>query len=94
MPKRIKVLCMWVLEVEIPTAEENPDYDAEFDIEENHCPATGRVGVALEEIFHKSDEAGVCPMCPGGTNIILTEEQYAALVNMKTQSAVRKLLFP
>ncbi len=89
---KIKVLCLYVVEVEVP---DDPEYDAPFDIEENHCPGTGLVGVALEEQIHRCDKKGVCWACPHGSNIILTEERAAVLAKRFTsQRDVLSILFP
>lgn len=72
--RTIYVKCSFVIPVEIP---DNPDYDAIFDIEENHCPGTGRVGVALDRHIKQSDEAGVCWACnlKGKNEIVEPERQ-------------------
>lgn len=50
----------------------DPEYDAKFDIEENHCPGTGRVGAALDAIRDDFDKNSVCWACAlGGENEIL-----------------------
>jgi GTP cyclohydrolase III len=46
---------------------------AEFDIEENHCPGTGRVELSLRSITKDFEDHGVCAACAlGGDNKILT----------------------
>ena len=67
--KTIRVRCTFVLDVEVP---DHPDYDAQFDIEENHCPGTGSVGAALEAAIAFGREHGICWACPsGGKNEIV-----------------------
>lgn len=73
--KKIKVLCSYVLEIEVPEDEED-GYDAEFDIEENHCPGTGRVGAALKERMEACDKSSTCWACPEGKNEIIWDSQY------------------
>ena len=58
--KTIKVRVTFTLPVEIPDDE---DYDANFDIEENHCPGTGRVGNAIEAHIKKHDGLNMCWGC-------------------------------
>ncbi len=57
---KIKVWCSYTIEVDVPDAA---DYDAQFDIEENHCPGTGRVGAAFEAHKARCDAASVCWAC-------------------------------
>ena len=58
--KTIMVQCSFTIPVEVP---DNDDYDAFFDIEENHCPGTGIVGGALMEHIKKHDESNTCWAC-------------------------------
>lgn len=58
--KTIKVKCTFVIPVEVP---DDPDYNEVFDIEINHCPGTGLVGVALDEHIKKHDEQHTCWAC-------------------------------
>lgn len=53
----IKVQVTLIVPVEIP---DDPDYDMHFDIEENHCPGTGRVGAAIEKTIEECSENFVC----------------------------------
>ena len=55
--RTIHVRCTFVVPVEVP---DNPSYDAVFDIEENHCPGTGRVGAAFRRYMDECDEVGTC----------------------------------
>jgi len=65
---KIKVRCSYTIEVEVP---DDADYDAQFDIEENHCPGTGIVGAALDAHRAQCDSRGVCWACAlGGTSEI------------------------
>jgi len=75
--KTIHIRCTFVIPVEVP---DDPEYNATFDIEENHCPATGLVGRAIDRHIEKCDEAGVCWACTlGGTNEIVEPEVKAHL---------------
>jgi hypothetical protein len=56
----VKVRCTFVIEVEIP---DDPDYNVEFDLVENHCPGTGIVGAALEKYMKACEERSVCWAC-------------------------------
>jgi hypothetical protein len=68
---KIKVRCSYTIEVEV---SDHPDYDAQFDIEESHCPGTGVVGAAFDAHRARCDAAGVCWACNlGGKNEIVAE---------------------
>jgi hypothetical protein len=70
MSRTVHVRCTFTIPVEVP---DSSDYDAVFDIEENHCPGTGLVGQAIEEHVERCDEQGICWACQlGGTNEIVT----------------------
>lgn len=56
----IMVRCTFTIPVEVP---DDPDYDAGFDIDENHCPGTGRVGAALDAVMAKHAAASTCWAC-------------------------------
>lgn len=58
--RKVKVRCSFVVEVEVP---DDPDYDAQFDLEENHCPGTGVVGAAFDRAYLKGNAAGTCWAC-------------------------------
>ena len=69
----IQVRCTYVLPVEVPDAS---DYDAYFDIEENHCPGTGLVGAALEEHMKSHEKRSTCWACAlGGTCEIVGNQE-------------------
>lgn len=69
----IYVRCSFVIPIEIP---DDPEYNAEFDIEENHCPGTGIVGRAVDAAIAKGDEEGYCWACMfGGKNEIVDSLQ-------------------
>lgn len=57
---RIKVRCSYLLEIDVP---DDPEYDAVFDIEENHCPGTGIVGAAFEKVRAECDAKRICWAC-------------------------------
>ena len=63
MPQTIKVKVELTIPVEIPTKEEDPNYDPVFDIEENHCPNTGIVGDTLDKIIKEFNEKHLCWAC-------------------------------
>ncbi len=68
----IKVRCSFVIDVEVP---DDPDYDVEWDIEENHCPGTGLVGSAVEAVMNDAEGRGVCWACNlKGKNEIVRDE--------------------
>lgn len=46
-----------------------------FIIEENDCPGTGKVGLAVRELVEKNYESGTCLICAAnGENKIIEEE--------------------
>lgn len=57
--KTIRVKCTFVITIEVPKS----NYDEYFDIEENHCPGTGFVGIAIDKHIEKSDKENVCWAC-------------------------------
>jgi len=64
---KVRVRCTYLVEVELPD-----DADVKFIIEENGCPGTGAVGLALEETMKECDAASQCWACAlGGKNEIL-----------------------
>jgi hypothetical protein len=71
--RRVRVRCTFEVVVEVPD-----EWDAEmihFDIEDNHCPGTGRVGAALEDAIEGGDASGMCWACGrNGRNEILEIE--------------------
>ena len=71
--KRVLVECRFEIWVDMADS----DIDPYFDIEENHCPGTGRVGSALDECMERNDEASTCWACAlNGSNKILKIETY------------------
>jgi bifunctional DNA-binding transcriptional regulator/antitoxin component of YhaV-PrlF toxin-antitoxin module len=68
--KTVMVKC----EITIPV-EMREDFSADevqFLIEDNGCPGTGPVGVALRKLLEDSDEQGICLICNlGGSNKIV-----------------------
>ena len=70
--RRVTVRCTYTIEVDVPT--DVPGYDERFDIEENHCPGTGRVGAAFDAHRARCDAEGVCWACGlGGRNEIVED---------------------
>ncbi len=57
---KINVKVTFVIPVEIP---DDPEYDAIFDIEDNHCAGTGRVGTAIDKLIKECDEKRICWGC-------------------------------
>jgi hypothetical protein len=67
--RRIYVKCTLIVPVDVP---DDPEYDAHFDIEENHCPGTGRVGGAINEVMAQAVAEHWCWACQfDGTNEIV-----------------------
>jgi hypothetical protein len=65
--RTVRVRCTFEINVEVPD-----DWDDEqilFDIEENHCPGTGRVGAAVDALIAKKDVCWACAL--DGTNEVL-----------------------
>lgn len=58
--RTIYVRCTFTIPVEVPV---DPEYNAKFDIEENHCPGTGRVVAALDKLREQFDSESVCWAC-------------------------------
>lgn len=58
--KTIKVKCTFTIPIEIP---DDPEYNATFDIEENHCPGTGIVGAAIDARIKYAEKNGICWAC-------------------------------
>jgi len=67
--RNILVQCKVYVQVEYPDDATNEFI--KFDVEENHCPGTGRVGAALDELIEQSDKHHICWACPNGTNEII-----------------------
>lgn len=60
---KLRVRCTFYVDVEVP---DDPDYDPVFDLEENNCPHTGRVGAALDEVMRRCEAASTCWACTLG----------------------------
>ncbi len=60
MKRTILVKCTLIVPVSVP---DDADYDATFDIEENHCPGTGLVGTAIDKVRKVCNQAGTCWAC-------------------------------
>jgi len=60
---KLRVRCTFEIDVDVPDDE---DYDAIFDIEDNHCPGTGIVGAALERVMADHEETRTCWACALG----------------------------
>lgn len=57
---KINVKVTLIVPIEIP---DYADYDASFDIEENHCPGTGIVGAAIDKVIEEAEQKSVCWAC-------------------------------
>lgn len=71
--RRVKVLCSYVVEVELS----DEDYERRhFIIEDNGCPGTGSVGAELDKMLEWSKTSGCCWACKasGQNRIILNDE--------------------
>lgn len=53
----------YTFEMDIPIPDD-PDYDAEFDIDENHCLGTGRPGLAFDRMRDWFADRNGCWACP------------------------------
>ena len=60
--KTINVKITLTLPVEVPDTTEYDDIMF-FDIEENHCPGTGLVGIAFDRHLEKFKDTGMCWAC-------------------------------
>ena len=63
--KTIRVRCTFEVDVDVP--DDWDDEQVRWDIEENHCPATGRVGAAIDAKIKASHARSVCWACPSGS---------------------------
>jgi hypothetical protein len=64
---KVKILCSYTLEVEIPD-----DVNPWFYIEDNGCPGTGAVGLKLGQVVDEHDQNSTCWACAcDGENKIL-----------------------
>lgn len=57
----IQVKCTFTIPVDVPDKSEK--YDPKFDVEDNHCPATGFVGQALREHIEYHEAQSTCWAC-------------------------------
>ena len=91
----IWVKCSYIVPVEIP---DDDGYDEDFDIVENHCPGTGRVGQVFYEVMEYCDEDSTCWAClllgeneivekPKGGDMIL---KYLEARRSKPQAKIKK----
>jgi hypothetical protein len=60
--RTITVRCTYEIVVEVPDDVED-GYSAQFDIEESHCPGTGRVGAAFDALYKRHEKANTCWAC-------------------------------
>ena len=64
---KVKVRCSFVVEVELPD-----DANPYFEIEENGCPGTGVVGLAVDQLFERHNNSDVCELCAAqGENAVI-----------------------
>lgn len=67
----VKVRCTYFVEVEFP--DDDDDDFIYFDIEDNHCPGTGRVGAATDKLMDLHNEQSTCWACAArGSNKIIS----------------------
>ena len=77
--KTIYVKVTFTIPVKVPDSEE---YDEYFDIEENHCPGTGLVGIAIDEHIKEFNKKGMCWACSlNGRNEIVESPTDSSPVN-------------
>lgn len=62
MKHKILVKCTFEIPVEVDDYD-NPDYNIDFDIMENHCPGTSHVGAAFDERYEKATKEHFCWAC-------------------------------
>jgi hypothetical protein len=74
---KLRVRCTVELDVWIPRPAgiEHTDDFLQFIIEENSCPGTGSVGMAIEKAIERGDATSTCWACPSGENKILSIER-------------------
>ena len=58
--KTINVKCSFVIPVKVP---DSPEWDEYFQIEDNSCPGTSQVGLALSRHMEKHDKKSTCWAC-------------------------------
>lgn len=61
--RKIIVRCTLDVPIEVDDNHYDDEFTAEFDLEDNHCPGTGLVGVAIDEAIKKGDKNGFCWAC-------------------------------
>lgn len=64
--KTVRLKATFYLDVPVP---DDPDYNAEFDLVENHCLGTGLPGRAFEALMARHDAAGTCWACAIGAEL-------------------------
>lgn len=70
--RKIRVQCTYEIEVEVPDDEEG-GYNAQEEIEGNHCPGTGLVGRAFDNVYAHHEKQGTCWACAlNGKNKIIS----------------------
>jgi len=57
---KILVKCTLLVPVEVP---DGAGYSPSFDIEENNCPGTGKVGAAIQKVKDHCDSHCFCWAC-------------------------------
>lgn len=68
----MKVRVRVSFEVEIEVDGDPARDDLSFDIEDNHCPGTGLVGNAVQDLIERNIGSDSCLMCPHGKNEIIS----------------------
>ena len=70
---KLLVKCTLLVPIEVP---DNEDYSPHFDIEDNHCPGTGIVGRAIQDVMEECERKRICWACKlQGENLIVREER-------------------
>lgn len=68
---KLKVKCSFIIDVDF---SDDPELDPYFQIEENSCPGTGMVWLALKRHIEKHEQSRTCWACAlQGKNEILEE---------------------
>lgn len=66
MAQEIKVKCTFTIPIQVPDDYYNDEFTPEFDLEDNHCPGTGLVGAAIDNLIKKHDTQNTCWACSVG----------------------------
>lgn len=64
--KTINVKCTFIIPIQVEDDYYKDGFTEEFDLEENHCPGTGLVGVAIDTLIRECGEQDICWACKVG----------------------------